>query len=476
MTLNPFFLHGTKSEQGLVQDLINEQIKMYGLEVTYIPRRYIRTDNIIREVQTSAFKESFPIEAYMNNYEGYGSGMDIMTKFGIQLKNEVSLVISRERFETYIQPLLQGLVDFQSDENDGDILFATRPKEGDLIYFPLGDRLFEIKHVEFENPFYQLGKNYVYELKCELFEYEDEKIDIDIPELDGLNEKLAEKGYITTLTLVSLGSTAIAEAYVTEKNAVTQVYLNNDGFGYTTDPSIVIEQPPAPLPYISEPASAVAFMQPTVGSFKAIKSIALSNAGFGYTTIPKITITGGGGSGAAATCSIGSSAVYKIDLVDNGEYYFKTPTVSISPPIGGGTTATAVARLGQNGTISNIYITNAGSGYTSIPTVTISDPTLVGFGTYQFGETVIGQQSGAKGTVKKWSNPFSYSEKILEVNLTTGQFLPGEIVVGTASSAYYSVKEYDADNNTDKYNQNKDFQLEGQQILDTVEGNPFGFY
>jgi hypothetical protein len=476
MALNPFFLHGTKTEQGLVQDLINEQIRMYGLEVTYIPRRYIRTDNIIKEVQSSTFKESFPIEAYMNNYEGYGSGMDIMTKFGIQLKNEVSLVISRERFENYIQPLLQGLVDFESDPNEGDLLFATRPKEGDLIYFPLGDRLFEIKHVEFENPFYQLGKNYVYELKCELFEYEDEKIDINVPELEVLNEKLAEKGYITTLTLVSLGITATAEAFISDKNSVTQIYLNDDGFGYTTNPNIVIEQPPAPLPYMSEPASAFAFMESTTGSFKAIKSIALSNAGFGYTTIPKISIVGGGGAGAAATCSIGTNSVYKIDINNPGEFYFKTPTVSIEPPVGGGVTATAVARLGQNGTISNIYITNAGSGYTSVPVVTISDPSLVGFGTYQIGETVIGQQSGAKGTVKKWSNPFSYSEKTLEINLTTGEFLPGEIVVGSSSSAYYSVKMYDSYNNIDKYNQNKDFQIEAQQILDTTEGNPFGFY
>ena len=181
MALNPFFLHGSKGEQGLVQNLINEQIRMYGLEVTYIPRRYIRTDNIIREVQSSSFKESFPIEAYMNNYEGYGSGMDIMTKFGIQLKNEVSLVISRERFESYIAPLMQGIIS-AGNTSSGDLLFSTRPKEGDLIYFPLGERLFEIKHVEFENPFYQLGKNYVYELKCELFEYEDEEIDTNIPE------------------------------------------------------------------------------------------------------------------------------------------------------------------------------------------------------------------------------------------------------------------------------------------------------
>lgn len=468
MALNPFFLHGSKGEQGLVQNLINEQIRMYGLEVTYIPRRYIRTDNIIREVQSSSFKESFPIEAYMNNYEGYGSGMDIMTKFGIQLKNEISLTISRERFEVYIAPLMSGIIS-AGNTSDGDLLFSTRPKEGDLIYFPLGKRLFEIKHVEFENPFYQLGKNYVYELKCELFEYEDENIDTNIPELQ---ERLAEKGYITTLTLVSLGTTATAEASIVSTGVVNQIYLNNDGFGYTSTPTVTIDEPaPGGLR-----ATAVAITSAIGGSFKAIKQIVLTNAGYGYTVTPNIIISGGGGAGAAATCGIGNSAVYKIDITDGGEHYYETPVITIDPPVGGGTTATAIANVSIGGTISGAYIINSGFGYTESPQVTISDPVLVGFGTYFIGETVVGQKSNANGIVKKWINMTQDSDKTLKINVIAGTFLPGETVVGTASSAQYSVKLYDDDNNIDKYNQNKDFQIEGEGILDTTENNPFGFY
>lgn len=468
MTLNPFFLHGSKGEQGLVQNLINEQIRMYGIEVTYIPRRHIRTDNIIREVQSSSFKDSFSIEAYLNNYEGYGSGMDIMTKFGIQLKNEISLIISRERFETYISPLMEQIISSGSNSGD-DLLFSSRPKEGDLIYFPLGQRLFEIKHVEFENPFYQLGKNYVYELRCELFEYEDEEIDVNIPDLQ---EKLSDKGYITTLTLVSIGKTATAEALISDIGVINTITLNNDGFGYTSIPTVTIDEPPPG----GIRATAVAITSAIGGSFRAIKEILLTNAGYGYSTAPNITISGGGGAGAAATCSIGTSSVYKINITDGGQYYYETPVVEISGPTGAGTTTIAKANISIGGTVSSIYIRNSGIGYITAPNVIISAPSMVGFGTYIVGETIIGQKSNASAVVRKWINPSDLSEKTLEINLITGEFLPGEIIIGSDSSAQYSVKVYDEYNDNDKYNQNEDFQIESEQILDTTENNPFGFY
>ena len=118
----------------------------------------------------------------------------LSSKFGLNLKNEVNLTISRERFEEFISPFLEGISSgiregLITDYTFGDLI--SRPKEGDLIYFPLGERLFEIKHVEFERPFYQLGKNYIYELSCELYEYENELIDTTIEEVDG---KLLQKG------------------------------------------------------------------------------------------------------------------------------------------------------------------------------------------------------------------------------------------------------------------------------------------
>ena len=178
MALNPFFLQGSANEQYLIQDLINEQLKIYGIDVYYIPRKFIRTDNILKEVETSKFDDNFIIEAYLDNYEGYAPGSDLMTKFGLRLKNEINLIISQERFEEFIAPFLDGLQQGITDGNitDYDINLITRPREGDLIYFPLGQRLFEIKRVEAEKPFYQLNKTYVYELLCELFEYENEDI------------------------------------------------------------------------------------------------------------------------------------------------------------------------------------------------------------------------------------------------------------------------------------------------------------
>ena len=195
--INPFFYKDLK-RTFLLQDVINEQLKIYGIDVFYLPRKIFKTDNIIREVQSSKFDDSFILEAYLNNYEGYNPNSDLMTKFGLRLTNEVSLTISRERFEEFVTPFLEGLSSGIKDGLITDYTFEdliNRPKEGDLIYF-LGERLFEIKRVESEKPFYQLGKNYVYELSCELYEYENELIDTSIDEVDNTVE---DEGYITTV-------------------------------------------------------------------------------------------------------------------------------------------------------------------------------------------------------------------------------------------------------------------------------------
>ena len=142
--LNPFFLQGSSGEQSLVQDLINEQLRMYGVEVHYLPRQYITQNTILREVIESKFDNAYPIEAYVNNYDGYGDNTQLLSKFGIQATNELTVTISKERFELYVSPLIK---------NIPNIKLSTRPKEGDLIWFPLGDRLFEIKFVEHEKPF-----------------------------------------------------------------------------------------------------------------------------------------------------------------------------------------------------------------------------------------------------------------------------------------------------------------------------------
>ena len=162
--LNPYFLNNSKQEQNLIQSLVNEQLQMYGIEIFYIPRRYVKKNTVIREVIQSEFDNAYPIEAYLDSYEGYGGQGTLLSKFGIQEVDDLTLVVSRERYENYITPLIKDVPNIE---------LSTRPKEGDLIYFPLGDRLFEIKFVEHEKPFYQLQKGYVYTLTCELFRYED---------------------------------------------------------------------------------------------------------------------------------------------------------------------------------------------------------------------------------------------------------------------------------------------------------------
>ena len=233
MALNPFFLQGTQSEQRLIQDLINEHLRMYGVEVVYIPRKFVNRKSIIEEVQSSRFDDNFAIEAYVNTYDGYSGAGDILTKFGMSLRDELLITISKERFEDFIAPFMGALDD---GTGEGEIILSTRPREGDLIYFPLGQRLFEVKFVEHENPFYQLGKNYVYELKCELFEYEDEVIDTSIKEID---TQVQEEGYITTLKLVGVGRTAIVSATL-GTGYIKNIFLNNDGYGYTRAPVVSI--------------------------------------------------------------------------------------------------------------------------------------------------------------------------------------------------------------------------------------------
>ena len=486
MALNPFFQQGSPNEQYLVQDLINEHIRMFGIEVYYIPRKLIDVDNILREVNSSKFDDNFIIEAYLNNYDGYGGQGDIMTKFGLSLRDEVDLIISRERFEEFISPFLIGRLSnsqnpsISEDYDDGgDLYISSRPKEGDLIYFPLGQRLFEIKFVEHENPFYQLGKNYVYELKCELFEYEDEIIDTSIEEID---TQVQEEGYIATLKLIGVGRTATASATL-GSGYIKEIFLNNDGYGYRSNPVVSISTSPTSSENPFYNATAVAITT-NKGGVYSVERILLTNAGIGYTVPPTITISGGGGSGAAATCSIETtpSGVVRFIINDSGVGYGTAPIISITGGLSGtGTTAVGISSIGLIGSnvgVKEIYITNPGSGYVGIPTVTISNPEiLTGIGTYFFNEIVRGSRSQIRARVKSWDKD-NNTLKVSNVGIGATQliFLPGETIIGTESGALYTVQGFERMDTYDKYSQNDEIEDEADLILDFTESNPFGTY
>lgn len=479
MALNPFFLQGSPTEQFLVQDLINEQIRMYGVEIYYLPRKIFKTDNIIREALSSKFDDSFILEAYVANYEGYNPGYDVMSKFGLTLKNELSLIISKERFQEFISPFLESIRSgmesgFHSDTNVS-LEIISRPKEGDLIYFPLGERLFELKRVESERPFYQLGTNYTYELSCELYEFENELIDTSIEEVD---KTVKDDGYITTLKLVGVAKTASASAFLSS-GYIKEIILNNDGKGYTTTPTVTID----PAPIGGTNATAIAITK-SVGGVRSIDRILLTNSGIGYTIAPKISINGGGGSGASATCfisNVGEIGISNIIITDKGYGYTSPPKVQVSSPTGIGKTAILESFVGADYKISSVNIVNSGSGYLTQPTIGFSTLPSAGIGTFLYNESVVGSSSGAVAVVRNFTkkiNTNSSDSSIVElkVSINTGKFFPGEVVVGTISSARYIVESYDTYSDDTTYEQNKEIEIEADSIVDFSESNPFGEY
>jgi hypothetical protein len=165
-------------EQNLLEDLITESIKIYGVEVYYLPRTLVNKDNLFHEDVLSKFETAYPIEMYVKNVDGFEGDGDFMSKFGLEMRDEMTLTVSRRRFGEEIN----------WDETTEDI---GRPAEGDLIYFPLNKRIFEVKFVEDESIFYQLGGLNTYDLTVELFEYSHEKIDTGIPAIDEFEDALS---------------------------------------------------------------------------------------------------------------------------------------------------------------------------------------------------------------------------------------------------------------------------------------------
>ena len=465
MALNPFFLNGSPSEQRLVQDLINEQLRMYGVEVLYVPRRFVRKETIIREVTTSKFGDNYAIEAYINNYDGYSGAGDILTKFGMNLRDELTLIISKERFDDFISP-------FMATDTTGELEVVSRPREGDIIYFPLGKRIFEVKFVEHEQPFYQLGKTYVYELKCELFEYEDEigGWDETTQSTTEIDEVLENQGYIKSLNLFSTGQVPTLTPSIST-GYVRKIYLNNDGYNYTGTPMVAISSAPSG----GTNATAIAITKCIAGSC-SVGEILITNAGAGYTVTPTITITGGNGVGAAATCEIVKDyyGIRSVSIASSGSGYSTPPLITFSSPlVGAAITAIGKVVVSPDGNISKVYISDAGIGYTGQPSISVQNPPLItGIGTYTFNEIVIGQTSKTRARVKTW-NKDTY---ILKVGITTGSFIPGEIIVGTASSAIYSLKSSSTGTLIDNYEQNDEFESEASKVVDFSESNPFGNY
>ena len=460
MALNPFFLQGSKGEQRLLQDLANETIQIHGIEFIYMPRIFVNTKTVLREVTVSKFDKSFPLEGYIQSYEGFDSGYNLLTKFGVRSTASMDVLISQERYQEYITPLLEGVTGLSKD--------PTRPLEGDLIYFPLRDILFEIKYVDDVHEFYQLQKNYTYKLTLEPFEYGEEEINTGLDEVD---DDFRTAGYNVTMTLVAEGTTATAFTSLAS-GAIHKIDIISGGSGYTNAPEVQIS---APLSG-GITAEAVAITTSTgTSQFKtlSVSDVIITKPGFGYTSQPTIQFIPADGKGSGTTALAGiatTGSVGVVTLTSSGSQYSENPSVTFSAAPAGGVTAIGTAFINTTTKqVSRIEVTNSGFGYTSIPTITIGAASTVGVGTYQYGEIITGQSSLTTAFVTNWDKP---TGKLLARNLSD-KFAVGETITNGNGAAYVLNNiNYDDD---DVVNSGDEIQsFSDSSILDFTEINPFG--
>ena len=441
MARNVFFTHGTRNEQFLQQNLVEEYIKMFGMDVLYIPRQLIAKDNVFNEEVVSQFDDSYIIEAYLENFDGFQGGGDLLTKFGIRQTDEITMVISQQRFSDLISQFLL---------LDEDIEVGERPQEGDLIYFPLSSNYFEIKFVEHEEPFYQLGKNYTYKLKAELFEYSDEG-----GEFFAGDDEMIDTGYtVQYYYLVNPGESAAATPLL-DGDVVSQAIVTTNGSKYNFTPTVTVT---------GDGTNATAHAEMIV-----------VNVGGSIPITP-----------AVLDPTVKNGKMVGLTILNGGAGYdVSRSSIDFTDPNTAGTNPVVVPTFDSNGTLTKVEITNEGSGYDSVERIVIdaggSGYTTAGFtiesvpagltGNFTDGESVTGGTTGGTAVIADWDK----SEGWLKLKSPTEDFQIGELLVGNTSGATITIHSYDAMATTDtKYSESVTFETFADDIIDFSEGNPFG--
>jgi hypothetical protein len=191
---NTFFSNttGYETEVNLLDDLVIEQINISGVDLIYLPRKLVNYDDFLNDATKSAFEIGLPMPMYIKNFSGYNQGMEVLTKFGVSNTEELTLIMSKSLFTTHYAPFLNAYYQAHSNLDPTESLdskrgeTAFRPKEGDLIFFPFDRSFFEIKYVTPDDPFFQFGRGYVYELQTEKFVFSGQTFDTSIEEIDGM--------------------------------------------------------------------------------------------------------------------------------------------------------------------------------------------------------------------------------------------------------------------------------------------------
>ena len=272
-------LNGSAQEQTFIENLMVESIELYGQDIYYLPRIYVNRDTILNEVETSKFEQALQVRAYVNNVEGWEGQGELLSKFGVRIEDKTTFIFSRKKFTEKV-------------DDNATLNVEGRPNEGDLIWFPRTAHLFEIKFVEAERPFYQLGKGYIWECQCELFEYSDEDLDTGVAEIDAV-----ELAFANSIKLV----------------------MDAGGSGdFTVGEEIVGDL------YLARATATI--------DSGSVNAIAITDGGEYYKSAlpPTVTITGGGGSGATATATVSSAGIVTgISITAGGTGYTSAPTVTI---------------------------------------------------------------------------------------------------------------------------------------------------
>ena len=222
MATNIYFSQKVKSEQSLFEDIVIESLKMYGQDVYYLPRDIVNKDPIFGDDIPSRFNSAYKIEMYIENVDGFDGEGDLMTKFGVELRDQATFIVARRRWDQTVK------------RYDNEIN-SVRPREGDLIYLTLSNTMFEIMHVEHELPFYQLSNLPTYKLRCEKFEYNDEDFDTNVATIDTIEQI----GYVVKLTLQDSSARGFIIGNAATQTLASGVIVTGDIVDYNDSSNIL---------------------------------------------------------------------------------------------------------------------------------------------------------------------------------------------------------------------------------------------
>ena len=346
-------------QQNLIEDLITESIKIYGYDNFYIPRTLVKEDNLFGEDVLSKFDSAYPIEMYIKNVEGFDGEGEFLSRFNVEVRDSITFSMSQKRWQEEIPD------GSKKTDNQGDLI--QRPTEGDLIFFPLTGQLYEIKYVDKQPIFYQLGQLQMFDLRCELFEFSHERVTTGVKAIDDLAERHTINVLNFQILIESAKERAIGTA-TTTNDKVTGVIVNSPG-DYTTAPTLTFSPPPA---------AQVAVGSSTISGDRVVSAtVDSNNQGTGYVSGVDVPVTFSNPTGvlrdtAEATATISGGVVNSVTVTNPGNFYNIAPTVGVtaSPT---GDDAILSSSIGNN-SVLQINIVSGGSGYTTAPTVTIGDP------------------------------------------------------------------------------------------------------